>query len=133
MRDVLQLVVSIVIALSIAGAALVAGDDGALFVPAPETVAEEFMRGVVAGRARQAMSHADSSSSLSVTSMQMYGDRLRATGGPISQVEGEPGTISGDIATAFATITTERRGEVRVGLSFVRRQGLWRITGLSER
>ena len=133
MRRALAVAVAMAFALVIIGAVVFGGGDTMLFVSPPEAVAEEFMRGVVAGRDREAMTHVERSSPISVAALRDYGARLRASGGPVDSVEGRPGLIRDGQATASATIGTERRGDVTVDLSLVQRSGVWRITGWHER
>jgi hypothetical protein len=52
--------------------------------------------------------------------------------GDVNQVEGEPGAIDGDTATASTRIETSRAGELEWTFSLARREGVWRIAEWRE-
>jgi hypothetical protein len=116
-----------VAALGVIGGAMGAGGDRLTLVSPAEAVAEEFVRKLAGGRYDVAMAHLDDQSDAMRARVQAVSDTLRERAGEIDQVEGEEGTIEGDMATASARITTERAGELTMEFRLFRRNGSWKI------
>ena len=132
MRDLLNVVVVAVVALAALAVLVFVGDDVETVVPPPEAVAEQFARALAMGRYDMALPQVESTSGITLTTVRVAGDRLRAQWGRVDQVEGEPGTIAGTHATAGALLTSERGGLVRLQFRFVRQAGLWKIVEWGE-
>ena len=127
MKDLLPIVLVTAVALGVVGAAVGVGHDSATLVSPPEAVAEQFVRKLARGRYDVAAAHlADDSPSLRER-IRTTSDRLRARAGAIAQVEGKPGRIDGDTATAAGVATTTRGGELVIQCELIRHAGSWRI------
>jgi hypothetical protein len=127
MRDLAAVVATAAIALGVTALFVFVGNDATLMVPPPEAVAEQFTRELAAGRYDRALPQVDRMSSITLATVRVAGENLKAQSGEINQVEGEPGTIAGAHATAKALLTTDRGGRVRLQFRFVRRSGMWKI------
>ena len=114
-------------ALALVAASVVAGHDTATLVSPPEAVVEQFVRKLATARYDVALAHLDDDSPAVRERIRMASDALRARAGAIDQVEGKPGAIDGDQATATALISTERAGELIMEFRLIRRVGSWQI------
>jgi hypothetical protein len=127
-RDLLLIAAAILGAMAVVVASVGLGGDTSTFVSPPEVVVEQFVRKLATGRYDVALAHLDEDSPAVRERIQTTSDQLRARTGAIEQVEGQPGAIDGDRATATAVVTTERAGEITMWFPLVRRFGSWRIT-----
>jgi hypothetical protein len=126
MKDLLPLVLVAAVALGIVVAAVDFTHDTTLVSP-PESVAEQFVRKLAGGRYDVASAHLADDAPSQRERIRTTSDTLRARAGAIAQVEGRPGTIDGDTATATAVVTTTRAGEIVIECELVRHAGSWRI------
>lgn len=114
-------------ALALVAGSVVAGHDTSTFVSPPEAVVEQFVRKLATARYDVARAHLADDSPAARDRIRAASDTLRARAGAITQVEGKPGVIDGDRATATAVVTTERAGEISMEFRLIRRTGSWRI------
>jgi hypothetical protein len=128
MRALLVVATVIAGALAIVAASIGAGHDTSTLVSPPEAVVEQFVRKLAAGRYDVALAHLDENSPAIRDRIRTTSDQLRARAGAIEQVEGKPGVIDGDRATATAVVTTERAGDSAMKFRLIRRAGSWRIS-----
>ena len=131
MSAVFNVLIVIAVALGAAAAAVLEGDTKTV-VPPPESVVEQFARHVAARRYDRALQHVDDRSGITLTTVRLSGEALHERAGSIDQVEGEPGTMADDSATASAVLTTQRGGRIRYVCSLERRYGLWKIVEWEE-
>ena len=131
MRELLKVIGVTALALGAAFAAVALGD-ATVAVPPPESVAEQFARQVAARRYDRALPHVDPLSGISLTTVRLGGEALHRRGGAINNVEGEPGEIVANHASASAVLTTERAGRVRYSFRLTRREGVWKIVEWEE-
>jgi hypothetical protein len=117
----------LVAALALVALSVVAGHDTTVLVAPPESVAEQFVRKLAGGRYDVAVEHLEHDTPALRERVRTTSGALRARAGAISQIEGQPGAIDGDEATATAVITTERAGKIMMAFALVRRAGAWRI------
>ena len=115
-------------ALALVAVSVVAGRDTSTLVSPPEAVVEQFVRKLAAARYDVARAHLAADSPAMRERIRTISGSLRARAGGVEQVEGQAGTIDGDMATASALITTRRAGTITMALTLVRRAGSWRIT-----
>ena len=132
MKDLLAVTLVMAAALGVAGMAIGVGHDSATFVSPPEAVAEQFTRKLAGGRYDVARQHLEQDSPVLRDQIRATSDALRARAGAISAVDGQPGHIEGDRATASALLKTEKAGEIVLEFMMVRHAGAWRITGWKE-
>jgi hypothetical protein len=114
-------------ALALVAGSIVAGHDTGTLVSPPQAVVEQFVRKLAAARYDVARAHLADDSPPARERIRVASDTLRARAGAINQVEGKPGVIDGDRATATAVVTTERAGEITMEFALMRRSGSWRI------
>jgi hypothetical protein len=114
-------------ALALVAVSVVAGRDAATLVSPPDAVVEQFVRKLATARYGVALSHLDDGSPAMRERVRKTSEVLRARAGAIDQVEGKPGTIDGDNATATAVISTERAGDITMEFRLIRHAGSWRI------
>ena len=126
MKDLLAVAVVMAAALAVAAASVGPGRDTGTLVSPPEAVAEQFVRKLAGSRYDAALAHLDDHSPAMQERIPRTSDQLRARAGAIEQVEGKPGVIDGDRATATAAATTNR-GEITMAFTLVRRSGSWKI------
>jgi len=127
MKDLLAVVAVIAAAMAVAAASVGPGHDTGTLVSPPEAVAEQFVRKLAGSRYDVALAHLDDPSPAMQERIRMTSDQLRGRAGAIEQVEGKPGVIGADRATATAVVTTERAGEIAMPFTLVRRSGSWKI------
>jgi len=127
MLDLLKVLISTAVALGIVFAVLVTGEDRTVLVPPPEAVAEQFTRQIATRRYDRATQYVDHSSGITEINIRLEGEALHARAGGIDRVEGEPGHIDGNRATASAALMTEKAGRVRYLFQLARVQRLWKI------
>jgi hypothetical protein len=125
-RDLLNVVVVSIVGLSVTLAAVLGGDS-TIAVPPPESVGEQFARQIAAGRYDRALQYVDERSGITLTTVRRAANALDSTAGNVHQVEGEPGRIEGERATASAVLMTERAGRVKYHYRLVRNSGVWKI------
>jgi hypothetical protein len=130
-RELVKVLLITAIGLGAAAAAIIEGDTRTV-VPPPESVVEQFARHVAARRYDRALQYIDDESGITLTTVRLAADALHDRAGNIDQVEGEPGVMSGDRATASAVLTTQRAGRIRYECSLERRNGVWRIAEWEE-
>jgi len=119
------------VAMAVAGAAVFSGDRET-FVPPPETVAEEFLRGVTTGRYEPARSRLsdDARGGGDAEDLASLRAVLESRVGRVSRVKGGRAEIDGNAAMAEVEITSAS-GSVRdVQVRLVRRHHLWFVAGL---
>jgi hypothetical protein len=119
------------VALGATAAAVIEGDSRTL-VPPPESVVEQFARHVASRRYDRALQHVDDRSGITLTTVRLAGEALRERAGGVDQVEGEPGVIGRERATATAVLTTRSAGRIRYLCSLERREGVWKISEWEE-
>jgi hypothetical protein len=127
MKDLLPIVLVTTVALGLVGVAVVVGRDTSTLVSPPEAVAEQFARKLAGGRYDVASAHLEDDSPAMREHVRSVSDTLRARAGAISAVDGEPGMIQDDRATASAVIRTTRAGDLVMHFVLVRRAGSWRV------
>ena len=127
MKSLLNVVLVTAVALGTSFAAVVVGDP-TLAVPPPESVGEQFARDVVTRRYDRAMQYIDGWSGITLTTVRLGGEALLERTGAVNQVEGEPGPIQGEYASAGAVLHTERLGRVRCSYRLRRIAGVWKIS-----
>jgi hypothetical protein len=127
MRDLLNVLIVSGLALSVTFIAVVLSGDTTVTVPSPETVSEEFARQIATRRYDRALQDVDDRSGITLTTVRVAGDALHERAGAVDRVEGEPGRIEGDRASASAVLLTERAGHVRYSFRLARKNGLWKI------
>jgi hypothetical protein len=125
MKDVVAQLLATFVALGIVAAAVFAGHDATTLVSPPESVAEEFTRKIAAGRYELAAKYLNDAGETSLADLRALGQGMHATGA-IENVEGLPGAIEGDAASASAIVTTSQT-ELRYDFVLVRRHGVWKI------
>ena len=103
-------------ALALGAGSVVAGHDTSTLVSPPEAVVEQFVRKLAAARYDVARAHLADDSPAARERIRTARETLRARAGAINQVEGKPGVIEGERATATAVVTTERAGEIPMEL-----------------
>lgn len=128
MRPLLVMGGVVALALSVVAVAVGVGHDTTVLVAPPESVVEPFARKLAGGRYDVALEHVEETGFEMARRIRADSRRLRDLAGAIEQVEGQPGAITGDTATASALITTEKAGDVTWSFRLVRRAGVWRIT-----
>jgi hypothetical protein len=127
MADLLKAVIATLVAMALVAAIVMEGRDTTFLVPPPEAVAEEFARQIAAKRYDRAIRDVDERSGITTINARLASEELHATGGEVDNVEGEPGMIDGDHATASAVLITEKAGRVRYLFRFTRVNELWKI------
>jgi hypothetical protein len=133
MREILSMLAVLAVALGVVAAAVFLGGDRGLFVPVPETTVENFTREITTRRFDLAMKQLATSRSHSETPHSLIArfDPMLHAVGEINHVDAEAGWMSGDRASASATVEGER-GTRSLDFTLVREHGLWKIDGLPE-
>jgi hypothetical protein len=127
MLDLAKSLISTAVALGFVFVVLVTGGDRTVLVPPPEAVAEQFTRQIATKRYDRASHYVDKASGITEINIRLAGEALHATAGAVDAVEGEPGRINGDRATASAVLMTAKAGRVRYMFQLARVQQLWKI------
>lgn len=127
MRDLLLIAAAVLGALAIVAVSVGPGGDTSTLVSPPDAVVEQFVRKLATARYDVALAHLDDDSPAMRERVRITSDTLRARAGAIEQVEGKPGVIAEDRATATAVVTTERAGDITMQFWLIRRAGSWRI------
>jgi hypothetical protein len=133
MTDVLKMVAAVVVALAVVAAIVIGGQDSTYFVPPPEAVAEDFTRAIAARRYDRAIPFVERTSGITEINARLAGEELHDRAGAIDRVDGIPGRIMGDRATASAVLTTEKAGRVQYFFRFTRADHTWKIEDWSDR
>jgi hypothetical protein len=128
MKALLLVAAVIAAALAVVAVSVGAGHDTSTLVSPPEAVVEQFVRKLAGARYDVALAHLDDRSPAMREHVRITSDALRARAGAIDQVEGKPGVMDGDRATASAVVTTERAGDITMEFTLIRHAGAWRIT-----
>lgn len=128
----LQVVTTTVVALGVVAAAVVYGRDAQTFVSPPEMVAEQFTRNVATKRYDRALQYVARDSGITAINLRLARRELQQAAGAVNNVEGEPGAIDGDRATASAVLFTENAGRIRYSFRFAKRRGVWKIVEWRE-
>jgi hypothetical protein len=131
--DLVKVVAAIAVALGVVAAVVIGGQDSTYFVPPPEAVAESFTREIAARRYDRVMQFVDRTSGITEINARLGGEELHARAGAIDSVEGIPGVITGERATASAVLITEKAGRVRYFFRFSRTGHTWKIVEWAER
>jgi hypothetical protein len=126
MRDLVGVLAVGIGALGVVFAALALGD-ASTTVPPPESVAEQFARQIAARRYDRALEHVDPGSGITLITLRLGGDAFHARAEGVDRVEGEPGEIQGNTASASAVLFTGNAGRVRFTHRLARRHGVWEI------
>ena len=129
MSDLVKVLTATLLALGVLAVIVIGGQDSTYFVPPPEAVAESFTREIASRRYDRAMQSVDPASGITEINARLGGEELHARAGAVDNVEGDPGTISGDRATASAVLLTEKAGRVRYIFRLARRGHTWKIVG----
>ena len=127
MRDLMSVLLVSAAALGGILIAVVLAGDVTTAVPPPESVAEQFARQIATRRYDRALQHVDSTSGITLITVRLGGDAFHSRAGSVDNVEGEPGEIRGDDATASAVLITEREGRMRFNYRLKRTSGVWKI------
>lgn len=127
MRPAAALLVAVA-SVAIAVAAVKAFGDRETLVPPPESVAEQFVRGVLAGRSEQVMKYVSRSlrGSLSDEALDAWGPRVEEEIGEIGNVLAEAGHVSGDQASAVILLDGSRAAR-SLEFELARENGEWKI------
>jgi hypothetical protein len=115
-------------AFALVAVSVMAGGDTGTLVSPPEAVVEQFARRLAAGRHDVARANLADDSPAARERIRAASDALRQRAGAIRQVEGKPGVIDGERATATALVASTRAGETTMEFTLTRRAGSWRIT-----
>ena len=127
MLEVVKALTATALALGFVFVVLVAGQDRTILVSPPEAVVEQFARQIATKRYDRATPYLDDASGITEINVRLAGEALHATAGAIDSVEGEPGAMDGDRATASALLITEKAGRVRYMFRLARVRHLWKI------
>ena len=127
MRGTLLVIAVTLAALGFTSVVVVWGRDSAVLVPPPESVAEQFVRQLATRRYDRALQYVDEDSHMSLATVRAAAEALHERVGAINVVEGRPGYIAGERASATAALLTEDAGEITEAFTMVRRNGLWKI------
>lgn len=127
MRAMWLVIVVTLASLGFTSAVVVWGRDSTVLVPPPEAVAEQFARHLAARRYDRALQYVDEASKVSPATVRARGDELHERAGAIDFVEGRPGEIEGEHASAMAILRTEEAGAVTETFTLARRNGVWKI------
>jgi hypothetical protein len=113
---------------ALAVAAVKAFGDRETLVPPPEAVAEQFVRGVLAGRSEQAMQHVSRSprGGLSDEALDRWGRRVEDEIGKIGTVQAHAGRLSDDQASAVILLAGSRALR-SLEFELARENGQWKI------
>jgi hypothetical protein len=133
MTDVVKVVVATLVVLAAVAGVVIGGQDSTYFVPPPQAVVENFTRDIAARRYDRAVKFVDPMSGITEINVRLGGAELHARAGAIEQVEGEPGVIAGDRATASAVLITENAGRMRYFFRLARSSNTWKIVEWSDR
>jgi hypothetical protein len=133
MSDLAKVLGATAVALAVVAAVVIGGQDSTYFVPPPEAVAESFTREIASRRYDRAMQHVDPTSGITEINARLGGEELHTRAGEIDEMHGDPGTISGDRATASAVLVTEKAGRVRYMFRLARRGHTWKIVEWADR
>jgi hypothetical protein len=130
-KTIVQLLVTMTLALVIIAVCVFAAGDRQTLVPPPDAVAEAFLRQATARRYDRV--HALLSwrrQELSAAVLRRYLDPLWRFTGAVNQVDAELVSIDGDHARAVATAYGDLT-EARVLFDMVREDGLWKVYDVS--
>ena len=133
MRETASMLAVLVGALAVIGVAVFAGGDRSLFVPVPESTAENFTREITARRFDLALKHLATDRQRAETPQTIanrFDPMLRAVG-EVNRVDAKAQWMMGDRASASATVEGDL-GVRSFDVSFVRERGLWKIDGLPD-
>jgi hypothetical protein len=133
MTDLVKVVAATLVVLAAVAGVVIGGQDSTYFVPPPQAVVENFTRDIAARRYDRAVKFVDPTSGITEINVRLGGDELHARAGAIDQVEGEPGVIAGDRATASAVLITENAGRIRYFFRLARSSNTWKIVEWSDR
>jgi hypothetical protein len=131
--DFFKVLGTTILALGVVAGVVIAGQDSTYFVPPPEAVAESFTREIAARRYDRAIPFVDPASGITEINVRLGGGELHARAGQIDNVEGVPGVIRGEEATASAVLITEGAGRVQYFFRLARREYAWKIVEWSDR
>lgn len=128
MRALLPAIAAMAASLAAFAAGIAAGDRQ-LFVPPPESVAENFVRQLAThryDRARVLLS-ADAAARHDLADLAAFARRLEETVGAIELVEGKSGSLTTETAHASARVQGVSRRETTIPFELVMGHGLWKI------
>jgi hypothetical protein len=129
MKSLLHLLITLVVTLLMIAGAIFGLGDSSVFVPPPESVAEGFVRQVVAERYSEALPYLSAALAERTTeeSLKQLKKDLESRSGTIFNVQGEPGAIEENRAEASARLQVQD-GEFALRFDLVRQEGVWSIT-----
>lgn len=130
MKAIVQLFVTMALALAIIALCVFAADDSRTLVPPPDVVGEGFLRQMTAqryDRVEQYLSQARQE--WTAAALRRHFDPLWLRTGPINQVDAELVSIEVDRASAVATAHGDD-GEARVRFALIREHGLWKVDAI---
>lgn len=116
------LCLALAVALAVVAGVVLAGGDSTVLVEPPEAVAETFVRDLVARRHELAMSYVEERSGVSLTTVRLGAEELRARAGDVvpNDVDGRDSVISGSRAEAEVEIRRPGKPPLTIALSLVR-------------
>jgi hypothetical protein len=124
--------IAILIAVLAALGLAVAAGDRKMFVPPPESVAESFVRQLMAGRYDRALPllsrHAVVSADIAKLET-LAAELTRSVGGSVTQVEADLLEMKANIAEAIVTLFGRSHAKTTITFALVRERGLWKIDG----
>ena len=129
----MKVIVTTLGVLAVVASVVIGGQDSTYFVPPPEAVVENFTRDIVARRYDRAVKFVEPTSGITEINARLGGEELHARAGAVDQVEGEPGMIAGNRATASAVLITEKAGRLRYFFRLARSSNTWKIVEWSDR
>lgn len=129
MRELLLIAGATAAAMAVVAGAVGPGHDTTILVSPPEAVAEQFSRKLARGQYELAADNLEPQGdpATRVDALKRWGNQLHERAGAIEQLEGKPGTIAGNAATASAILTTAHAGRIELSFTMVRRAGAWQI------
>lgn len=135
MTRLFHLVLALIVALGCIGVAVYAFGDRSTFVPPPESVAEELVKGVVAHRYGPAATHLSDSARQTITpaALDRMNGRIEAQLGRVLQVRGEPVSVDGSQGRAAVVVEGTAGRSLRIGveLSFTGSR-VWKVDRIHE-
>jgi hypothetical protein len=124
--------IAILVAILAALALAVAAGDRATFVPPPESVAENFVRQLMAGRydrARPLLSR-HAAVTADIAKLETLALELeRSVGGSVTRIDAEPLEMKANIAEATVIVHGRSGAKTTITFALVREKGLWKIDG----